>query len=179
MGVLTFVVVLALGLAAFWLLRPILLGTRESAAPEVPSPSPVVRRDPATQPPQEARPASALGAQPATSAPTTSAPTTSPSTPGDSAPTRAPTVPVDPPMPDPDPRPSRRADVDVVFRGPRGMLVRHNGEKMKLDAPYTFPSGTFIYAYQCPGRRWTNAVMQLELRDDPEPLALAPCKVKR
>jgi hypothetical protein len=165
MGILTFLVVLGLGLAAFWWLRPMLLGTGDPSAPEPISDAYVNRPEP-TLPPPRSNPA---GAPPEGSGPATPSP---------DAKAEAPATAPEPTMA-PEREPSRPSTLQVVFRGPRGMAVKHEGRLVKLDAPYTVQPGPFVFAYQCPKSRWANGRLQLEIPNDSEPLVLTPCKSKR
>ncbi|HLL54792.1 MAG TPA: protein kinase, partial [Myxococcaceae bacterium] len=71
MGIITFLVVLVLGLGAFWYLRPMLLGTPESTEPREPSPGRTAEEPPPAN-------GAAAGASEGSPAPVTSAPTGGP-----------------------------------------------------------------------------------------------------
>jgi serine/threonine protein kinase len=176
MGIITFLVVLVLGLGAFWYLRPMLLGTPESTEPLGPAPG----RTAEGSPPAEGGPA------PVTSAPTgadavpgedakAAPPEGSPAPEGEARPTAAGET-----TPAPRPETAQPTQLKVIFRGPRGMLVRRDGQKLKPDVPLTAKPGPFTYAYQCPGaRRLANATQELAVPDNGDPVVITPCKPKR
>jgi hypothetical protein len=163
-----------------------LFGTQEPGPPEpMPVPLPATNRpapaseEPPTAPGQDpAAPDAKAEAPKAESAPT------EPAAPPDSAAGASSPEAAAPPATEPGATPATEAkprptEVQVVFRGPRGMVVRYDGKNIKLDAPFTVQPGPFVYAYQCPRSRWANGRTQLEIPNDSEPVVFTPCKAKR